>query len=151
MKRQKELFQLNKMYDHTDSDRVFLQAVIENVQFHQKHCKKYADILKHCNFSCDKLETIQDLYRLPPIPTLYLKHNKLQSLPDKKLLVKATSSGTSGAKSYVGYDWNTLYLGSMMVRRMANFHKLWAIRPTNHIILGYEPSSKNQTIISKTA
>ena len=48
---------------------------------------------------------MEDLIRLPFLPTLYFKRHKMFSVSEKKLLIKATSSGTSGLKSEIGFDF----------------------------------------------
>lgn len=98
-----------------------------------------------------QLITIQDLYKLPPIPTLYLKSHHLSSKPGKSLVIKATSSGTKGLKSQVGFDLNSLFYGFGMVKNMAVTHELFSAKPTNYIMLGYKPSKSNSAIIAKTA
>jgi phenylacetate-coenzyme A ligase PaaK-like adenylate-forming protein len=72
-------------------------------------------------------------------------------MPEGKLLIKSTSSGTKGKKSHIGFDAKGLYYGAHMVLRTALFHKLLSIKPTNYILLGYKPDKNNHTVISKTA
>ena len=148
---QKRLFQWGELYNHSDTNEIFLQSVKKNVLFHIRHCKEYRAILKSRRFKTEKLTDIDDLHKLPPIPTLYLKNHKLASMSQKKMLIKSTSSGTSGKRSFVGFDIRDLFLGFLMVRKVANFHKLISYKPTNYIVLGYQPSKYNQAIIAKTA
>ena len=75
----------------------------------------------------------------------------MKSIPDKKMLIKATSSGTKGIKSRIGFDMKGLYYGFHMVIQTARYHKLLSVRPTNYIIFGYQPNKSNRTVISKTA
>lgn len=148
---QKRLFQCSEMYNHEDTNEIFLSAVKKNVLFHKRHCKEYGVILKGRRFRIEKLSHIDDLYKLPPIPTLYLKNHKLTSISQKKMLIKVTSSGTSGKRSFVGFDFKGLCLGFHMVRKVVTYHKLLSCKPTNYIVLGYQPSKSNQAIIAKTA
>jgi len=62
----------------------------------------------------------------------------MDSVPRNKLLTTATSSGTSGTTSAIGYDVPSLWKGLGMVLSVGKKHKLWSIRPCHYIILGYE-------------
>jgi phenylacetate-coenzyme A ligase PaaK-like adenylate-forming protein len=72
-------------------------------------------------------------------------------MSEEKMIIKATSSGTKGKKSQIGFDLKSLYYGAYMVLRTVSFHKLLSLKPTNYLILGYQPDSSNHTIVSKTA
>lgn len=148
---QKKLFFTKQVYNHTQTEDIFLKAVKQNVIFHRKHCKNYEEILKNSNFSLSDLKTIQDLYLLPPIPTLFLKKHLLQSLENRELYFTSTSSGTSGEKSKIGFDRRSLFLGAFMIKRILSYHKLWSLHPVNYLILGYPLTKKNSRIASKTA
>lgn len=147
----KKLFTYKRLYDHAGTDKYFLYAVKKNVVFHQKNCSEYSDILVERKFHIKDVKTIQDLYRIPVLPTLYLKSHKLNSMPEHKLLIKSTSSGTKGKKSHIGFDLKGLYFGAHMVLRTAAYHKLLAPKPANYIMLGYKPDQNNHAVVSKTA
>lgn len=147
----KELFTYRNLYNHKATDQIFVTAVRKNVNFHRKHCEEYAKILKAEKYNPKEIRGISDLYKIPPVPTLYFKHHTLISMPENKILLKSTSSGTSGMKSHIGYDAKGLYYGSYMVKAMARYHNLFSIKPTNYLILGYEPNKNNNTVISKTS
>lgn len=146
-----QLFSKKQIYNHEDTDTLFLRAVKKNVAYHAKNCQEYRNILKKRGFSFKQLSTIEDLHQIPPIPTLYLKTHHLISKPLKCMLIKATSSGTKGIKSQVGFDLSSLYYGFHMVKNIALTHKLFSIKPTNYIMLGYKPNKSNSAIIAKTA
>lgn len=151
MNYRKKLFTYPELYDYQRTERLFVNAAINNVRYHQKNCQDYAAILSGRKFNVKQIKSIADISKIPSIPTLYLKTNKLQSVPMKKLLIKATSSGTKGKKSHIGFDAKGLYYGAYMVLRTASYHKLLSVKPTNYILLGYKPNKNNHTIISKTA
>jgi phenylacetate-coenzyme A ligase PaaK-like adenylate-forming protein len=138
-------------YDLTRTKDLFMKLVSENVRFHQSNCPEYARMLAAHRFSVSDLSSEEDLYKIPVIPTLYLKRNRLFSLLDDKLAVKATSSGTKGAHSIVGFDLNTLITGILMMVRYFTFHHVISLLPTNYIVLGYEPSQHTQMGAIKTA
>lgn len=146
-----QLFAYKNLYDHKGTDRIFVKAIKRNVEFHRRFCPEYAKILSRRKFSIKQIKTIDDLYKIPVLPTLYFKSHKLISMPEKRMPIKATSSGTRGKMSHVGFNIKALWYGFHMVMKTAVSHKLLSIKPTNYILFGYQPSRSNHTIISKTA
>ncbi len=138
-------------YDLQKTGGLFLEAVRKDVIFHMEHCPEYARILEAEDFSVDKLVSEDTLYQIPVIPTLYYKRNYLCSMPEKKLAVRATSSGTTGRQSRIEFDKKTIFYGVLMMIRYFSYHKLISILPTNYIVLGYEPSRHTQMGAIKTA
>ncbi|PKM73271.1 MAG: acyl-protein synthetase [Firmicutes bacterium HGW-Firmicutes-16] len=147
----RKLFLRKNPYDLRKTGDLFLKAVRNDVAFHAENCPEYAQILKSFDFSIDDIDSEEMLYKVPVIPTLYYKRNYLCSMPEKKLAVKATSSGTKGSQSRVGFDKKTLFYGILMMIRYLTFHKLISLLPTNYIVLGYEPSKHTQMGAIKTA
>lgn len=151
MKYTKKLFRQKDIYNIEKTDDIFIKAMRENAEFQYTNCEDYRRILDEFNFNPHSIKSIEDLAKLPFIPTLYFKHHILNSIPPKKQLIKATSSGTSGSKSNIGFDFGSLNLGKNMVIRVGKYHKLWSAKPVNYIIFGYQPTKENQTAVSKTA
>lgn len=151
MNYQNKLFSFRELYDHDGTNHLFVKAVKQHVNYHKKHCKEYAKILNSRKFHIKHIKSIHDIGKLPPIPTLYLKHYHLSSMDPKKMFIKATSSGTKGKKSHIGFDGLGLFRGFHMVVSTAVTHRLLSWKPTNYIILGYQPNKNNETVISKTA
>ena len=145
-----KLFCHRKIYDVEATDSLFLKAILENVEYHREHCPEYAAILDDQKFSCENVKSVDDLYKIPPIPTLFLKKHTLCST-DKKLLFSSTTSGTSGTVSYAGLDQRSARLGLGMILGTFFTHKLLSLHPVNYIILGYEPSKRNELGVVKTA
>lgn len=138
-------------YDLEKTDGLFLAAMRESLAFHAAHCPEYAQILEAAGFSASMLVSQEALHKIPPIPTLYYKRNRLFSLPEERLVIKATSSGTKGAQSQVGFDRKSLFYGILMMLRYFSHHKILSLLPTNYIVLGYEPSRHTQMGAVKTA
>ncbi|MBO7357454.1 MAG: acyl-protein synthetase [Lachnospiraceae bacterium] len=147
----RKLFKSKHIYELEKTDSLFVKAMRENCEFSYKNCADYKRILDEAGFRPEDIKSIEDLERLPFIPTLYFKHHELFSIPKKKMFIKATSSGTSGSMSKIVFDLKSLITGAFMVINVGRYHKLWSIKPTNYIIFGYRPTKTNQTAISKTA
>ncbi|MBS6646877.1 MAG: acyl-protein synthetase [Clostridiaceae bacterium] len=144
------LYGFKEVYNHEDADGLFINAVKGNVDFHRSHCKAYDEILKQQGFDTQQLKTKAGLQKLPCLPTLYFKRHALYSMAERSMVIKATSSGTGGKKSSLGFDLKGLMYAGEMTLRMARFHGLLSLKPANYLILGYEPHRSNHTVINKT-
>ncbi len=138
-------------YDLAGTEDAFVAAMRENALFQQAGCDDYARILKEQRFEPRTIETADDLARLPFLPTLYFKHHKLFAMDEHKLLIKATSSGTGGVKSHIGYDNLGLYYSGRMALTVGKYHGLFSPQPCNYLIFGYQLTRQNQMAIAKTA
>ncbi len=147
----RRLFNTRHPYDLDKTSDLFIKAMRENAIFHYQHCEDYKRILDQAHFNPKDIHSMEDLHKLPFIPTLYFKHHEMFSKPLWKMPIKATSSGTSGIRSKVGLDLRSLWRGFMMIIRIFKYHKLWSLRPVTYIIFGYEPHRHNQAGIAKTA
>jgi phenylacetate-coenzyme A ligase PaaK-like adenylate-forming protein len=138
-------------YDLPGTDEWFWRAMKANALAQAKGCPDYQRILEEAHFHPDSIQSMEDLVHLPVLPTLYLKHHELLSMPQWKLLIKATSSGTSnGLKSKLGFDCRSLLRGATMIHRLFRVHHLWSFRPVVYAIFGYEPHKDNQVVIAKS-
>ncbi len=151
MSAKEKLFQYKNPYATESTNELFLKSMRENCQYQYEHCADYKRILDKQGFHPDDLREYADLERLPFLPTLYFKKHALFSMPDRKLLIKATSSGTSGSKSQMGFNYSSLYRGFRMVLTMGKYHRLFSAKPTHYLVFGYEPNKNNQIVFSKTA
>lgn len=147
----RKIFTHRDPYDLENTDSYFLNAIKQSISFHETHCPEYAQILQHQGFHKDCLQSISDLHKIPVIPTLFFKSHQLFSIPQDRLRITATSSGTKGKQSHIGFDTRSLYYALRMVLKTFSYYKLLSIHPTNYIVLGYEPSKHNQMSAVKTA
>lgn len=137
----KKLFLTQDPYCLKETESIFLAAVRQNIAYHTMNCPHYAQLLRSFAFSVEDIQSEEDLYRIPVIPTLYFKRNRLFSVPEEKLVLNATSSGTKGVFSTVGFDRSSLFYGVGMMLRFFSYYHVVSLCPTNYIVLGYEPSS----------
>ncbi len=146
-----KLFFHRNPYDLARTHGLFMNLVRDNLRFHLEHCADYARMADSQGFRVEDLQSEEDLAKIPVIPTLFLKRNRLFSMPEEKLTIKATSSGTKGAQSIVGFDLKSLIYGILMMVRFFSFYHVISLLPTNYIVLGYEPSAHTQMGAIKTA
>lgn len=150
------------IYNHEDTDDLFLRSVKKNIAYHRKHCSIYDTILSNQRYRTNDLKEKKDLARIPFLTTMYLKNYTLACMngcpPGYKILsmslcrlpVKAVSSGTSGTRSFVGINTKLLFYAAVMTFKMMSYHNIFSWKPANYIILGFEPHKSNDTMISKT-
>jgi len=146
-----KLFRHRGLYDQAQTDALFFKAVRENTYWHIDRCENYREILKQQGFDIERFNDYDDLFQLPPIPTLYLKRNPLYSMPVQRMRMVSTTTGTSGQPVSVGFDPRALLNGAPMLYRTLQKHKLFSMKPTNYVILGYQPSKRNQMGAVRTA
>ena len=149
MKYRRQLFTSRRIYDLQATDDTFSNAMKANIAFHMKNCPEYKEILEGFGFDSDTLNEINEPSKIPPLPTSYLKSNTLLSKPYYKLLIKTTSSGTGGRKTYSGFDSGSAWCGFQMVLKVFSFHRLLSLRRTNYIILSYQQDETDQTAMAK--
>lgn len=155
MEYRKRLFAHRNPYDILHTEEQFLQAVRENIAFHIANCSEYAEILQREAFGLQMLQSVHDLHRIPVLPTLYLKNHTLCSMDESRFIIKAASSGTSGARSLIGIDRQSFLCGLNMIYRTFSYHGLLSMLPTNYIVLGYrrekgDPTGTAQTMYGTT-
>ena len=149
MKYRRKLFMSKDIYDLRSTDALFFNAMKANVAFHTKNCLEYKSALERLGFDIDSLKDFHDLYKIPPLPTSYLKNNSLLSKPYNQLLIKTTSSGTGGVKTLSGFDTSSGLCALLMALKMFRLYNLISLNRTNYIILGYKPDNSNQTAMAK--
>ncbi len=147
----RRLFCHRKIYDLENTNDLFLHAILENVKHHMDNCPEYARIIDHFGFAIEDVKTIDDIYKIPPIPTVFLKNHTLYSVSPKHLMLKSTTSGTSGKVSEMALDWPSSLRGIGMIKGMFFTNKLISPRLTNYVVLGYQPSKRNKIGAVKTA
>lgn len=145
------LFRWKNPYDTAGTDEFFLAAVRENCAFQYAHNAAYRAILQAKGFAPEQLTAYEDIVRLPFLPTLLFKHHELFSMPKHRIAITATSSGTGGAFSRIGFDWGGLLNGAHMVRKVISHRKLFSPIPCHYIVFGYRPHKSNTAAVAKTA
>lgn len=145
----KKLFGSRRPYEITQSDPIFLRAMQASVRHFFQQSEAYRNICARQGFTPDQLQTMEDLVRIPVIPTLFFKRNDI-AVPHPKV-IEVTSSGTSGRFSRVQVSTQEVFHMARMAIRQGMTHGLFSLRPVHYIVLGYQPVRANQTVISKTA
>lgn len=151
------LFWYSKPYNMVKTDKLFHKKMKENMLFQYRNCPQYRQLIESRGWNEEHIQSVEDLADIPFIPTLYFKHHKMDSLPEKKMLTRATSSGTSGNKSDIGYDIKSLWRALGMSISIGRKHGLISLRPCRYIVLGYQArnllgkSKVQEKAVAKTA
>jgi len=152
MKYSNKLFSYKKAYDLPGTDGLFVEAMRENCRYHYDNNEKYKKILDAAGFNPDMIQSMEDLEKLPIIPTaIFKKHDLNTKAAVGKSAITVTSSGTSGKRSTIKYDLGTLFRALKMAIKVTKTRKLISFKPTHYIVLGYKPHKGNQTAVTKTA
>lgn len=150
MKYRAKLFR-QKPYDQQASRELFCKAMLENFQFQYEHCEAYRKIAEHAGMKPDEAFSEEDITKIPPLPTLLFKHHHLYSMRKSQMFIKATSSGTKGKFSRIGFELSGLLCGLRMVLEVGKLRNLFSFVPSHYMVLGYKPHRSNQTAVAKTA
>ena len=144
------LFWFSFPYDLPGSDARFLRAARDNCAYHIRRCPEYRAICREEGFAPGQLRTIEDLSRLPVLPTLFFKRRAVFSMPSWRMAMEVTSSGTSGSFSRIGFDWGSILAGIPMVLRLGFYHRLISCKPANCVVLGYKPHRSSRAGVART-
>lgn len=71
-------------------------------------------------------------------------------MPQWRMAMKVTSSGTSGKFSRIGFDWGSILAEAPMVVNLGFRHRLVSAKPAHCVILGYKPHKSNHTGVTRT-
>lgn len=151
MRYRSRLFCVKRPFEMEASNELFFQAVRELCRFHYRHCEGFRKILDYFQVSPEDLKSYEDIGRIPVLPTLVFKEHRLFSMPRSRMIIKATSSGTKGKFSEVGFELSGLLCGLFMTLKICSLRKLISPIPCHYILLGYKPHKSNHTAVTKTA
>lgn len=151
MKYRSRLFRVKRPFEMEASNELFFRAVKEMCRYHYRHCEEYRRILDYYRISPEALKEYKDIEKIPVLPTLMFKNHKLFTIPEWRLPIKATSSGTKGKYSEIGFELSGLLCGLRMVLKIGRLRKLISPIPCHYLLLGYKPHRSNRTAAAKTA
>lgn len=138
-RRAEQLYGWKDPYDHEGTSEMYLDLMRDNLRFHGRYCEDYRKLLQSEGIRPEMIRRERDLALIPAVPTVYYKRHTMASVAPKKMRITAHSSGTSGVRSFVGFDGTTLKRAGWMVGRFFRYHRLISLRPVNYVILGSKP------------
>ncbi len=129
----------------------FIPALREHLLFHTDNCPEYAKLLERASFDPASVRAEEDVFRVPPIPTVFLKRRALVSMPENKLILRATSSGTSGEKSRLAFDRGSAIYGIGALTRLFAHLRVISAVPAHYVVFSYPPGRDMELGAAKSA
>lgn len=138
-RRAERLYGWKDPYDHEGTSAMYLELMRDNLRFHGRYCENYEKLLRSEGVRPEMILGERDLALIPAVPTVYYKRQTMVSVAPEEMRITAHSSGTGGARSFVGFDKITLRRAGWMVGRFFRHHRLISLRPVNYVMLGSKP------------
>lgn len=124
-----------------EHDAAFVAAMQEALAWHLDHHDAYRKLCHEAGFGLADLRTIDDVPRVPHVFVNVFKAHELLSIDRADIALNLTSSGTTGQKSQIFFDAESLARGLAMVDRA---HEEMGLHrpelPTNYVIFAYDPT-----------
>lgn len=102
-----DLFSCSQAFEHhADSRRLFNAAMAEALAWHRKHCPEFAAFLDLKGFGAGAEKAGSDFLpeTIPPLFVTIFKERRLISIPEERVKLELTSSGTGGQRSAIFLD-----------------------------------------------
>lgn len=135
----RRLWEWGDPYDIDGSEETYLESIRENLRRHTA-CPFYADLLERSGVSPDDISTMEDIARIPPIHANFYKTHTVQTAPDDEIVLRLTSSGTSGQKSQMFFDLWSITASDKSVDMQMGYYGHIIDGPANFLMYSYEPA-----------
>jgi phenylacetate-coenzyme A ligase PaaK-like adenylate-forming protein len=135
------LCDLNTPYEITPhSEELFVEGMKEIVQWHSRNNLFFKKLIEFREFTPEHLKTVKDCFKVPFVLANYFKVHEELSISKDKIVLHATSSGTTGQKSQFFFDDWTLRGTQRMIDWIFEFYG-WTTpqQPANYLLYSYEP------------
>ncbi|NLI80000.1 MAG: acyl-protein synthetase [Candidatus Riflebacteria bacterium] len=97
------LFATSQAFGHSPAtDRLFDEAMGEALRWHQQRCPEFRGFLARHGFTGKRLPVTPE--EIPPLFVTIFKEHRLVSIPDERIRIELTSSGTGGQRSAIVLD-----------------------------------------------
>lgn len=145
MTAREQLINWEDVYDHEGSSEVFMESMRDCLRHHMENNEFFGKLMAAKGVNPDELVSEEDLEKLPCIHANFFKKYEVLSVKREEIVEYATSSGTSGQKSQMFFDKESLDFGNSMVRNEFRHFGFISDEPTNYLLFTYEPAdvSKN--------
>lgn len=131
--------------------QLMVEACRELANFHYSHCQDIKRLYDEAQFKPNTIETPADLARIPFVGVTAMKYYLLHSLPESTVALKLTSSGTSGQKTQIWFDEDSLRRVQSMMDVLWDEVGLVTDEPNNYVAFIYDPEQAKDLGIAFTA
>lgn len=146
MTAREQLLQWEDVYDQEGSSALFMAAMRECVSHHVENNTFFHDLMERADVRAEDLKTEADLAKIPPIHANFFKKYEVVSVPRDEVVLHLTSSGTTGQKSQMFFDQDSLDFGNAMIRNEFRHYGFLSEKPINYLLYTYEPSRKTKDL-----
>ncbi|MCA9795689.1 MAG: acyl-protein synthetase [Candidatus Eremiobacteraeota bacterium] len=120
-------------------DRAFLRAMREAFAHHYLACPEYRQVCQRQGLLPSKFRRLEQLPEIPYLFVTVLKYNRLISVPESRIRLVLTSSGTGGQKSAIYLDGKSLQRIERIVSHIYADLGMVNRRRTNYLCFTYDP------------
>ena len=146
MTAREKLIAWDDVYDQKGSSEIFMEAMRDCLKHHMEHNDFFKKHMEAAKVNPEELRTEQDLWRIPPIHANFFKRYEVLSVPMENIVEHVTSSGTSGQKSQMFFDQDSLDFGNDMVKNEFRQFGFLSEEPTNYLLFTYEPAKVSKDL-----
>ncbi|MBI3534199.1 MAG: hypothetical protein HY072_01755 [Deltaproteobacteria bacterium] len=128
---------------HWDEDKTkqFVTACKTMAVFHASFCPEIKALYHKKRFDPDSIQTEADIARIPWLGVSAMKSFLFLSLPEERLALRLTSSGTRGQKTQIWMDHESLARAQKMLDVLWEQEGLISSELTNYLMFVYDPDS----------
>jgi phenylacetate-coenzyme A ligase PaaK-like adenylate-forming protein len=135
----RRLFELDAFDAGERADARFLDATRDACAHHIRHCEIFRNLCRQEGFAPDRLQSMNDLPRIPWLMVNVFKRYHLTSVPESEIVATFTSSGTTGLKSHIAWDRGSMERQDAMRAAIMRGMGLVSDGPVNYLIFAYAP------------
>jgi hypothetical protein len=121
------------------ADRFFLRAMNEAFAHHFLACPQYRARCLQMGVAPGDIRTVEDLPRIPWFFVSVFKRHRLVSVPEERIALTLTSSGTGGERSAIYLDRKSLRRIRTIVHHIYHEMGMVSRRRTNYLCFTYDP------------
>lgn len=137
----KSIYDLKTPFDFDDeAKRLFVEAMRESFSSHYDGSPFFKTLCLNADFDISKIKKMGDIYDIPYIFVNSFKELEILSIPEEKIKLELTSSGTSGQRSRIVLDDISL---KRILKIVKNIYGALGMvddnTPVNYICFTYDP------------
>ncbi|MFZ4712486.1 MAG: hypothetical protein ACOYL6_02130 [Bacteriovoracaceae bacterium] len=138
-----KLFKSPAFSNRKQDKQLFIDSFKETALHHYNHNFVFKYYFDQANIHPNNLNTENDLIKVPPMLVNIFKENELRSVSSKKIVLTLTSSGTSGQKSQMLLDQQSLDRVKQSAYKIHQDMNMTSSKLYNYLCFTYDPHVAN--------
>jgi len=144
------LFSHENAFDYSpEHDRLFVEAMREQVAFHRAHSPLYDGLCRLEGFE-DVPQDIARIFEVPHIIVTAFKEREILSVPREEIVITYTSSGTTGQSSHIDLDQVSFERQDWMRASIVKSYGLVDEEQVNYLCFSYDPATSGTRGAART-